>query len=146
MTNLDTFSKRLSYGILEEDEQLEVIKNKGYQASSTRNFREHNPEFDLKNGDIFIYHEGRIIKVDCKKGGISKKSIENFQGDYYIVNTYSGRYVYSTRTLKSYASKIKDWSKHKLSSGDPGLKLGTIKNIKKRIRLEDWLNNKLEFI
>lgn len=130
------FEERLKIGDISEKKfENQCVENK-INFVSTKNFNGWTNDFDKINGDYIIISSknNRIFRIDVKGGAISKDSIEEFKGDFFVIYENSNKsgisgLVFASSFLKTL---IKDF---KLSdfdvliySKDPGILFSRLKS------------------
>jgi GGDEF domain-containing protein len=107
----------------------------------TSEFRNWSNTLDKIYGDIFLFVFGQIIKIDVKGGSISKESIQNFKGEYFVIfknSTTSEGLVFEASFLRDLIRKMKDYNFEPLSgSCEPGIAYK---------RLEQYKDNAISII
>lgn len=127
-----------------EDKFAKFCKDNSIFCISTKDAIKWSPELDSIYGDYIINYNDQWISIDVKGGFISKLSIYNFRGDYYVV--YEGSdtddteaYVFPASIIKKLIKgKPDSWFSHGSKSGDPGIHFKELsKIIDKSILLKD---------
>lgn len=83
----------IAYGEELEKNIAADIAASGFKVKLTKTFEDWDFLSDRIHGDLWIYIEDRIIKVDAKRSNtwnISTDSIKDFEGDVYIIAPQSG--------------------------------------------------------
>lgn len=121
---MKNFDERYSYGE-EAEKAFEIyLKFAGLSYKKHINESQWTPEFDLINGDF----EVNGYKIDIKRDSISLKSIDNFQGDYFIVYHHL---LHTPMVIEKDEIKKLDRSLCSiLSSGDKGFKYTVLRKLK----------------
>jgi hypothetical protein len=124
MNKLDSFEARLADGQEAENLFENYLKNKDIKY--VRHFNESywSKSYDLINGDFYINEE----KFDIKRNSISFKSLDNYNGKYFIVYHWN---LHTPIIVK--ADDVRKLNRSYcdiLRSGDKGFKYNRLKYLK----------------
>lgn len=140
MSKFNPNNKRSIQGSNAEIEFVDYVSKNfpDFAVQRTKNMKEWNPLFDLKFGDVWV----DLFKFDVKSSftdrlPITKKSIDNFEGDGYVFKVGDKWKVFPAKTIRNYAAKIPSNKWVKFPSGDLGYYFPTtmyaIKDVKEVI-------------
>lgn len=127
------FEDRLLFGQEAEDLFEQTLKKEKISYIKLTNLPNWSKEYDLKYGDFQV---GNIYQ-DIKRNSISKKSIDNFKGEYFVVYnlSLSMGFVIQTKEMKHINSNAYT----QLTSGDLGLNFAALQRFP-HISLEEFIN------
>lgn len=109
--------ERIKYGKEAEEALYVYLAGKiRHRIELSDQMPDWSPEFDMRNGDIFIdIAPALLVKIDVKrvrrnhKVWISERSIKNFRGDYFAfvpVRDVTATKFVQARTIEAYYRKI----------------------------------------
>jgi len=117
----------LRVGLIPEKKFEDLCIEHGVVFVSTKKFHGWKPVLDLVHGDYLILIIRNILRIDVKGGSISKESILNFKGDYFVIFENSNEsalegLVFNPTLLRELIKgwKDKDFDVMPLS-GEPGI-------------------------
>ena len=120
---MKNFDERYSYGEEAENAFEAYLKFAGISYKKYINESYWSREFDLINGDFEVCG----YKIDVKRNAISLRSLDNFQGDYFVV------YHHALNTPmvieKDEVKKLDRNSCSNLTSGDKGFKYTLLRTL-----------------
>jgi len=142
------FEERLERGDISERMFEEKCKQEGIICVNTKLFINWNDNFDLLYGDYFIFLINPIyrdFKIDVKGGSVTKRSIDNFKGNYYVIYENSNgsaktALVFNSRFLKDLINKP-NFKFDEMLSHDRGIFYSRLYQIKNNaIELNEFIN------
>jgi hypothetical protein len=141
----NSFTGRLERGEKAELKFQKHCDERNLSYCSTKKFINWTNEIDLIYGDYIILSSYGIF-IDVKGSAISKKSIERFEKDYFLIyeNSYSGinGLVFENNTLKELIEPWDDGNFDILPSKDLGIWYGRLSSVSHLgITVEEFLNN-----
>ena len=117
----------LRIGLIPEKKfETKCIQNRIVYVS-TRKFEGWTNLLDKINGDYLLLIHNKLLKIDVKGGAISKESILNFVGDYFVIfensnESASEGLVFTPRVLKNLIFEKPDKYFDAMAlSGEPGI-------------------------
>ena len=144
--NLNTKENRIKFGKLAEEALSHELDKKGIPHIMHEDLDTWTPYEDLKKGDIFVGND----KIDVKRYSITKRSIKEFEGDWFAI-TYDSDDIKDftfipARVLKKY---VETMEKEKSifptnTSGKKCLKAAQLKGIRANRSFDDWASTRIK--
>ena len=134
INNLVPFDERLNVGYISEKKFTDKCIIEKISYINTKIIKGWSSDLDLKIGDFLIFPFFKSLFIDVKGGAISKKSILNFEKDYFVIYENSNEsgingLVFKPQILRNIIKNFKEKDFDKLAfSGDLGISYSRLKD------------------